>query len=278
MKEIQRLLVLGFTIPAFLTCLSAEEPAVEVAEASKMPTLAIKPEDVLQSETQQLEDRSITIERVSPIELPAVPEPAAAPEPTPEDLERWQQLRENMPQTTLLSVGATIYHAAALNGEARTLLLVRDQQDGKYFKCWSSADWRLFSGGNAQLEIEGRRYGLMMFPSTVDLDRWAQLYASRGLVFVAPVFPEIPAGNASFVVSEGNPTPEALEAITAFHQHYNSHLQEMRTAFQARELAQQQAAEKLRNNPVQPKNIVIRHWRMDAAGLQGETPKPAVAR
>lgn len=248
-------------------------------EPSLPPTkLVVAPEDVLESKTVDLGQRQITTEKIAPLELPPVPEPAPPPDPlAPEVQQQIHELGEKHPDSTLVFIGATVFRSADLPGP-RTLVRVWDQESKSSYSCWSSANWNWLGGiGGVQGE-DGRQYVLIMSHGVMDIDRWSEFMEEQGKEFAAPALPEFAAGEATFVVSEGSPTAEALAPVTALHQLYNKDGEKLRAAFEGRERARQEREELLRTNPPRPKNIVIRHWRMDEAGREGITPKPAVAR
>jgi hypothetical protein len=255
-----------------VSAMTQESPA---KVASK---LVIAPEDILETKVHDLGDRRITTQKVSPIELPPIPAPPPPPDPLdPAVQARMQALREKHAQTTFVLIGATVYRSAAFPAGARTRLTIQGQKGG-LVTCWSSADWELLGGTGGFVDQEGRKYALIMICSRMDLDRWADFSAHRGGIYKPPAIPPIPPGEATFVVSSGDPSPAALAALGALHDLYNKDLEVLkarRTARNAEHLARE--AER-RANPPQPKDIVIRHWRLDEAGQQGITPKPAVTR
>lgn len=287
-------LILAGAIPAILLGQTQEnQDATETTEAKiigEIPDgtpsepapppvkLVIAPEDVLESKTVEVGERQITMERIAPLELPPIPEPAPPPDPlSPEVQQQIQELSAKYRETTLVFLGATIFHSADLPGP-RTLIRVWDQKSKTSYSCWSSANWNWLGGIGSFQGDDGQPYAFIMSHSNMDIDRWSEFMEERGKEYVPPTVPELPAGDATFVVTEGAPTAEALAPITVLHQIINKDGEELKTAYEGCVRAQKEREEFLRANPPQPKNIVIRHWRMDEAGQQGITPKPAVAR
>lgn len=254
---------------------SAVTPESNAKIASK---LVIAPEDILETKVHDIGDRRITTKKVAPIELPPVP--AAPPPPDPLDpavQARMKALREKHAQTTFVLIGATVFRSAAFTDGQRTRLTIQGQKGG-LVTCWSSADWELLGGTGGFVDQAGRKYGLLMTCSRMDLDRWTDFVARRGGKYDPPVVPNIPDGDATFVVTSGEPSPDALAALGALHDIYNRDLVNLRARHSARAAEYQALEAERRANPPQPKDIVIRHWRMDEAGQQGITPKPAVTR
>lgn len=248
--------------------------------APPKPRLVIEPEDVLSSKSVEQGQRRITIEKVAPIELPPIPPPVASPDPAaPETQARVQAAGETHANTRFAFVGATVYRSSKLSGGVRTEVRMWDPGTRKSITCVSSSDWSLFEGVGAMELTDGSTFALIMSQGAVDLDRWEQLYAAGGRTYQMPVFPDLPAGK-SYVVTEGEPTEEVLASLGALEGILRDPEQSarLRTAHEGREQVRKEREEYLRAHPEKPKNIVIRHWRNDAAGLAGETPKPAVAR
>lgn len=280
MKPNSQLLVFTGLLPALLLgqALSQDSPAPE-STAPPLSKLLIEPEDILSSKTEVLGGRQITIQRVAPIALPSAPEPAPPPDPlSPEVQQRLQEFRAKYSDTTMVSIGATVFRSASLADGPRTLIQVWDRETKTSFKLWSSVNWTLLAGIGEVQGTDGQKYALMMNHSEVDLDGWAQLMAAHGQEYVAPAIPPLPTRQATFIVAEGAPTAAALAPITALHQLYNTDHARLQAAHDARQQERRDQEQALRENPPQPKNIVIRHWRMDEAGRQGITPKPAVTR
>ncbi|MCW1922550.1 hypothetical protein OKA05_08285 [Luteolibacter arcticus] len=294
MKRTSLILLLAGTIPAILWGQTQNEQGVtEITEAqiiNDLPDgapsepapppakLVVAPEDVIETKTVEAGERQITIEKIAPLQLPLVPEPAQPPDPlSPEVQQQLLELGETHRETTFVFIGATIFQAADLPGP-RTLVRVWDQETQASYSCWSSANWNWLGGVGSFQGEDGRQYALIMSHSSMDVDGWSEFLEEQGTAYDLPTVPELPAGEASFVVSEGAPAAEALSPVVALHQLYNKDGERLKAAYEGRQRAQQEREEFLRANPPRPKGIVIRHWRMDEAGQQGITPKPAVAR
>ena len=244
------------------------------------PKLVIAPEDVMDTKTFDLGDNLITTQKITPIELPPIPEPPPPPDPLdPAVQARIQAMRENRQATHFVMIGATVYRSTAFTNGPRTKITSWGGQSREPVVCWSSADWTLLGRTGSVVGESGQKFEFMMAGGSIDLDRWSAFIAQRGTgTYQSPAIPEIPAGEASFVVTEGQLPPKTMEALNALHDLYNDKLATLQANFEAREQERRERDEYLRLNPPQPKNIVIRHWRMDEAGQQGITPKPAVAR
>ncbi len=240
--------------------------------------LIIAPEEILESRVHDLGDRKITTEKISPIELPPIPAPPPPPDPLdPAVHARMQALREKHAHTAFVLIGATVYNSTAFADGPRTRVTLRGK-NGEVVTCWSSADWDLFTGTGSFMDSSGRAYALIMSHSSLDMDRWTEFVARRGGTFQPPVIPSIPAGKATFVVTDGAPSPDSLAALGALHDFYNGELETLKSRRKAMHAEQLAREEELRANPPQPKDIVIRHWRIDKAGQNGATAKPALTR
>lgn len=161
-------------------------------------------------------------------------------------------------------IEATIYRSADLPAP-RSRIRVWDQENKTSFVCWSSANWNWLAGIVRFKGADGQQYALIMGESNIDIERSSQLWAQHGKEYVAPVMPELPAGEAAFLVTEGNPTAEALSPVTALHQIYDSDGEKLQAAFEGRVRAKEEREEFLRHNPPRPKNITIRYWRTPLA-------------
>ena len=106
------------------------------------PRLLIEPEDILDSKTEDLGDRMMTTQRIAPLTLPPIPAPAPPPDPlSPEAQQRLQELGAKYRETTIVFIGATVYHSATFSDGPRTLVRIWDQKSRTGFECWSSANW-----------------------------------------------------------------------------------------------------------------------------------------
>ncbi len=148
--------------------------------------LVVAPEEVLESKTVEVGERRITNEKIAPLELPPVPEPAPPPDPlAPEVQQQIQQLSAKYRETTFVFIGATIFHSADLPGP-RTLVRVWDQESKTSYSCWSSANWNWLGGIGSFQGEDGQQYAFVMSHSNMDIDRWSEFMEERGKEYVAP--------------------------------------------------------------------------------------------
>ncbi len=289
MKSIAYTLVLLAAIPPLL---SQEAPSKtdakilgHVADGTPSPPpppirrLVVEAEDILESKTTNLGDQRVTVQRIAPIELPPIPEPTPPPNiDDPETQERLRELGKKYRDTQILFVGATVYHSSTFENAPRTLVRMWDQKTKQYSTFWSSANWNWLGGFGSFEGDDGQQYMLIMSHSNMDIDRWSDFFARHGRKFTPPKVPEIPAGDATFILNEGEPSESSLTALKTLHKIYNTQGDRLQAAYEGREAARKAREEYLRENPEKPKNLIIRQWRIDPKGQAGFTPKPAVTR
>ncbi len=235
------------------------------------PKFIVPAKDILESKTHQQGGREITIQRIKPIALP--PRPQA---PAPIDLddpalqERIAARRAKYPAWKLLLVGATVYHSE--DAPPRTLVRLWPQAQGEPLTVWSSADFSLLSGLPNFTISSGETTSLMMSWSITDLDH-ANMLQRKFARQLAPLdIPALPDGNATFIITEGNPTEEALVSIRSLHEIYNSEYDRLLAAYQGRERAQRLREAELKSHPPKPKNLTLNYWLTDSAD-QAAAPK-----
>jgi hypothetical protein len=86
-----------------------------------------------------------------------------------------------------------------------------------------------------------------------------------------PAFPADPT--VPYLIEGEQPTAADTAAVQAMLDFYHANTQLLRTQYEER-LAQAAAAEAARlANPPEKKNIVLRYWRTDAAGIQSAREK-----
>lgn len=265
------------------------EPARTVGEipdgtppppATPKPRLMIGPEDVLASKSIEQGEREITVQKVAPIELPTIPLPSAPPTPDSAEVQaRIEAMRESHPGTRFAFVGATVFRSSKLSGGVRTSVQIWDPGTRKAYSCVTASDWSVLAGVGSLELADGSTLGLIMSQGAVDLDRWEQLAAARGHAYQPPEFPEFQP-EKDYAVTAGEPTQEALASFRSIEAmlHDPEQAARLKAAYEGREAARLEKEAALRANPEKPKNLVIRHWRLDTAGLAGETPKPAITR
>ncbi|MEO5914249.1 MAG: hypothetical protein ABIS50_08455 [Luteolibacter sp.] len=235
-------------------------------EAPK-PGFIVPAEDVLDTRTIEQGGRTITVQKINPIEVPepTVSAPAVT-ESTPEVKARMAAIRAQHPRDLLIRLGATVYLSNA--SPPRTLASYWPDGAAQPVKFWSSADFALLSGLSSFSGSDGQTCMLMMMWDSVDIDRMTGLLAQQGRTYAAPEIPAFPTGNATFQITAGQPDAKSLAAIQSLHDLYNNEHERLLAAFQGREQARLQQEAELKAHPPQPKDIVLNYWLT-------ETPAPA---
>jgi hypothetical protein len=169
------------------------------------PEFIVPTKDILESETHKQGGREITIQKITPIDLPPPPEaPAPIAINDPALLKRIAARRAKYPDRKLLLLGATVYHSK--DTPPRTLVQIWPQAEGKPITFWSSADFSLLSGLPSFTIATGETTSLMMTWSITDIDHTNALQRKYARQFTPPKIPVFPSGNATFIVTEGTPT------------------------------------------------------------------------
>ena len=249
----------------------------EIPDGTPPPPAPPKPEyhiaarDILNTTTHEQGGRTITIRQIKPIDLPPPPAPveAAPAEVDAEFAQRLAEYRETHPKSGLLFLSATVYRSK--DSPPRTLVRYWPKGNGGGVTFWSAADFALIAGGiNSFVDSAGDCHHLMMAWSKVDIERMAEIWASRGLQYDPPEIPDLPEGKASFQVIGEQPDAEKLAPIRALHDIYNSEYERLKTASEGRERARIEREEYLKANPPQPKDIILNFWRTEKPAANGK--------
>ena len=240
------------------------------------PRLVFEPDDIIATRIKDLGERQVTFQKVAPIELPPIPEPA----PTVEGAgaQDFSDQLGDLKEHQFVFVGASAYVAADAPDQPRSYVRYWPTPGGEPIGLWINANL-LWMTGFAEFETDEKVYSLLMAISRVDLQRQAEIATRFGQEHQAPEMPEFPdETKASFVVVEGTPTGQELAPIQAMVDLYNSDKERLRIAYEGRLEAAEERVRELRENPPEKKNLLIRYWRLDAAGQAEAPPQPAVIR
>ena len=237
------------------------EPVASGTPAKPLPKLEIPAENILSTKVQNLEDHKLILQEVVPMDLPPPPEPAAPVEMTAERRAAFEARKLQIKQRRLLSLSVAVYRSERYQGKVRTLFQWRSDDRQREFKAWSNVD-AVWLSGYANFQTATTFYSVFMIPSEFDIDRREALVASRGRKFTPPQIPELPVTANSFVVSEGEPTPEELAPIVAIHDLFKTEGEKLRLTYEKRILAQKEEAAYLKAHPPKPEDIVVRYWRI----------------
>ncbi|MEI7909861.1 MAG: hypothetical protein WCK77_09525 [Verrucomicrobiota bacterium] len=238
--------------------------------APPRPVFVVPGKDVLDASSHQQGGRTITLQRIKPIELPPPPEPASPAEGADNTAfkARLADYRAKHPRAEIVSLGASVYRFD--NAPPRTLVTYSPGENTEPVTFWSSADFALLSGVYAFVDTDGQSRTLFMMWTNINVSRMASVFVSHGHKFQPPGIPDFPAGLASFTVVGKPPAADVLVPIQSLHDIYNSEFQRLQTAWDGRERARLQREADLKANPPKPKNITLNYWRTETpAPLQG---------
>ena len=232
------------------------------------PAFVVPAENIIESSTREQGGRTITIQKIKPIALPAPPDPAPA-SALPDNAAfkaRLAEYRASHPETLMLSLGATVYRFK--DSPPRTLVRYWPAQDAEPITFWSSADFSLISGIHSFVGTDGLTYSLFMAWGNIDTTRTAAIPAG---MYHPPEIPAFPDGPSTFTIVGTPPAAEILAPIQSLHDLYNSEFNRLNTAAEGRERARLQREADLKANPPRPKDIVINYWRTERpAPVKGE--------
>ena len=222
--------------------------------APPKPAYVVPARNVLATTTQEQGGRTITIQKIKPIALPAPPAPPPTSAANTSLRNGLAETGDGQTGTRMLSLGATVYRFK--DSPPRTHVQYRPQSGAEPITFWSSADFSLISGIQGIVATDGRTYSLFMAWSVTDTTRIASGHP-----------PDIPAfadGPASFALVGTPPAdPSVLIPVQSLHELYNSEYVRLKAAYEGRERARIQHEAGLKANPPKPKNIVLNYWRTE---------------
>ena len=228
------------------------------------PAFIVAARDILDTEIHEQGGRKIIIQEIKPIDLP----PSQITEPPVDKTDpavqaRIAAFRAKYPRNELIRIGASVYHLP--DSTTRTLITYWPNTDEPPVTLWSSADFSLLWGFSSFVGSDGITRSLMMTWSIHPSESRQRLLARLGKPPITTKTPVFPQGKATFMVTAGNPTAEALTSIQSLHDLYNNEHDRLLTAYQARELANTNRQAELKAHPPQPKDIVINSWAIENA-------------
>lgn len=228
------------------------------------PAFIVASKDILETDIHQQGGRTIIIQEINPIALP--PPPMAEPpadKTDPEVQARIAALRAKHPKNEMVRIGATVYRTP--DSTTRTLITYWPNTDEQPVTLWSSADFSLLWGFSSFVGSDGITRSLMMTWSIHPSESRQRLLARLGKPPITTKIPVFPQGKATFMITAGNLTAEALASIQSLHDLYNNEHDRLLTAYHARERASTIRQAELRAHPPQPKDIVINSWAIETA-------------
>ncbi len=221
--------------------------------------LDIAPESVIENKTFTADGQKITLEEITPITLPPLPEPLPQKPQTPEQLARRAELAAKAQLHRSLLLSCTVYDGT------NTLIrgMTREKNVSRPWEVWSNVNFRHFNTFRS-FQKKGITYSLLFGIGEENTARTAARYARAGKTYTPPVIPELPADpttSPQFIVTKGNPTAEDLAPIIGLHEIYQDHHKDLISEYiRIKALQEKEAAERLANPPDPKPDIVIQHW------------------
>ena len=250
-----------------------DEPTPEQAK----PRLVVSEGDVLQTWNVVIGTQTVSFQKLRPLTLPVIPEPAMV-ETEPEKTEALRQAaREYAKKRRFVFVGATVYVPDNDPDKAVSLVRFWPNAGGEAVTMWVNANM-LWLCGTAEFKTDEMVYSLMMMCSEFDIERRKRIAGMSKFAWQAPEFPEFPNGDITYLVVDGTPAADDLKPFDSFLELYRNDRTRLRRDYEMRKLeAERERLERLAAPP-DVKAINIRYWRLDEAGNDGVEPKPAVIR
>ena len=149
------------------------------------------------------------------------------------------------------------------NSSVRSLVTLTPLGPWQPVTFWSSADFALLSGFGAFETTDGQTHSLIMSWSIEIPERLAEFTANLETEGNFGEIPDLPVGEATFVVLSPNPDAQTISTVRSLHALYNNEYQRLASAYQGREIARLQREAELKANPPVPKDMVIRQWRLE---------------
>lgn len=230
------------------------------AEAATDSTPIPAPVTELTRKVVDLGTHKVTYIRITPPQLPVIPQPPPPPvvQPTPEQIAAEEARAAKTYEH--LSVSVTVYVGS---GNIPTVSDLNWWHEGKRYQAWSNVDFRLLSQVN-HLETPTHIFG--WYPFT-----------GQGSVEEIPA-EQRPAGFSLFTTADTTPhyfvegTEEDLEAVAGtlagldyFHAYYQLHREKLASEYAKRMAEAEAHAAELAKNPPKPVNTTIHFWKMPAS-------------
>lgn len=215
-----------------------------------------------ESVTYDLEDRLLTVQKVTEETIPIQPPPPEAETPVQQpatsqtEAERQAELRSHS-----LSIGGTVYRQAA--APSRSLITIHPDNGAASVVVWSSIDWNLLSPGNFT-SPDGESYSLMLMLSEVNV--W-ELDETDGQAPPTPI-PSFPSGPASYRIVSGIASPQTIKALNDLHAAHDREYVSLLAQWQAREVARAASEEAAKLPKPPPEDIITQYREMTPEELQ----------
>lgn len=226
-----------------------------------VPKLQTSSSDILTQQKTRLSQHEITFQKLAPLRLPT---PPAAPVTENQDEQNpsGEANAEQKPHSFIM-ISASVCTPDQEAGHALTFLQLWSSSTQKPISLWVNANF-LWLTGFAEYETPDARYALLMAISAGGVDTPGNLH-----------FPS--DEKASLIVTDGEPTESELRPIHALLEIYNdpAQLDRLKQSYALRQQEADRMAAERAADPPEKRPIRLQYWRLDQAGLDGATPKPA---
>ena len=231
-------------------------------EAPK-PEFIVRAKDILETTVVEQDGRTITLQEIKPIDLPAPPQEVApvAHESDPTFQARLADYQATHPRPDQIRISSVIYHPK--DSAPRSLVRWWPPASKEPISFWTSANLNLIIGGfRSFIDSSGKAHSLSFGWENFDAQRLAQLNASKKNLAAIPVIPDFPDGAATCAFIGQAPADADLLVIQSLHDLYNKNHEQLLTAYQGRTQARLAAEAELKAHPPQPKDITLNYWRI----------------
>jgi len=231
------------------------------------PEFVVAAKDVLATKTYHDSGRTITFQRIAPIDLPPPPTAVAVEEnQIPLERETTEANDENSVEEFVMA-GATVFHPK--DSPPLSLVHIWPNRGGQAVVFWSSADFGLLSGISSFIGSDGKPRSLMLMWSISEGENLSDLITELGPE--SSKIPKLAADKATFAITSDHKTPAAtLLTIQSLHDIYNSEYERLKRAYEGREQAILESEAELKANPPRPKNITLNFWRTETPATDGK--------
>jgi hypothetical protein len=232
-----------------------------------------------ESRIVQKQRYNVTINRVVPPQL------KVAPVPTPLDKqisrtwteEEWAAMIAAQPEHQSISLAVTVF------GDEYSKILWREPREKderrkapEEFEIWTNVNLN-YLRPISSFDRDNIVYSYMGFTSTItrEDEAWLRAYAKeRGYDYESrwqspPV--RFIDGKAEYVVVEAEERripPELYEQMDALFSHYLENEDKLKAEFQRSEVLRKARETYLKENPPEPKDVIINHWPISEGGAQ----------
>lgn len=234
------------------------------------------------SRTVQKEGHRVTINRVEPPQLRAVPAPLSSASDAKRTWteEEWAAMIAAQPEHQSISLSVTVF------GEEYSKILWRKPRETEERRKEAPEEFEIWTNVNLNylrpistftVERDNVVYDYMGFTSTItrEAEAWRRTYAKeRGYDYESrwqtpPV--RFTDGTAEYVVVEPEERripPELYQQMDALFRHYLENEERFKAEFLRSEALRKAKEAYLKENPPEPKDVIINHWPISEGGAR----------